>query len=95
MTNQEIKNELQNLMGWSHFESKNCLSKTFEFKDFIQAFGLMAQVALFAEMKNHHPDWRNVYNKLWFELSTHDAGGITKKDIELAAFINEKAWEVR
>lgn len=70
-------------------EENNCLKKTFEFKDFKQAFGFMTKVAIEAEKMNHHPLWTNVYNKVSFELSTHDAGNsVTDKDRKLAKIID-------
>ncbi len=73
-------------------EDNNRLSRTFEFPDFIAAFGFMSKVALLAEKINHHPEWTNVYNKVTIHLSTHDAGNIvTKKDRELAALIDQVA----
>lgn len=73
-------------------ESDNKLVKTFEFKDFTEAFGFMTQVAIIAEKMNHHPFWTNVYNKVSFELCTHDAGDvITDKDKKLAAAIDKIA----
>ena len=66
-------------------EQDNKLRRTFEFNDFTAAFSFMTQVALLAEKMNHHPDWRNVYNRVEVELSTHDAGGVvTDKDKQLA-----------
>ena len=70
-------------------EKNNQLIRSFEFKDFKQAFGFMTQVALLAEELNHHPMWTNVYNKVDIHLSTHDAGDIvTEKDRELARRID-------
>ena len=66
-------------------EENNRLTRTFQFKDFIEAFGFMTQAALIAEKMNHHPDWRNVYNRVEVSLSTHDAGDVvTEKDKKLA-----------
>ena len=70
-------------------EENNRLKKTFEFSDFSEAFGFMTRVAIVAEKMNHHPLWTNVWNKVEFELSTHDAGDIvTEKDHKLAAAID-------
>lgn len=70
-------------------EKDNKLQRTFNFKDFSEAFAFMTRVALLAEKHNHHPDWSNVYNKVHISLSTHDAGNIiTDKDRELAAAID-------
>ena len=68
--------------GWTRADKY--LERTFQFKDFVTAFGFMAQSALVAERMNHHPEWENVYRTVRVKLSTHDAGGITKLDFELA-----------
>ena len=74
-------------MDW--IEENNRLKKTFEFKDFVEAFGFMSSVAIIAEKMNHHPNWSNVYNSVSFELNTHDAGDIvTEKDHALAKAID-------
>ena len=71
-------------------EANNCLTRTFEFKDFKQAFGFMTQVALAAEKMNHHPDWSNSWNRVQISLCTHDAGSkVTEKDRLLSAKIDE------
>lgn len=73
-------------------EADNRLKKTFEFRDFTEAFGFMTRVALIAEKMNHHPTWTNTWNKVSFELSTHDAGDVvTDKDRKLAAAIDAQA----
>ncbi len=72
---------------------ENCLSREFSFKDFNQAWGFMSQVALIAEKMNHHPDWFNVYSRVNIKLTTHDSGGVTKLDLELALKINEALGE--
>jgi 4a-hydroxytetrahydrobiopterin dehydratase len=70
-------------------EENNKLTRTFEFKDFVEAFGFMSQVALVAEKMNHHPNWSNVYNKVTIALTTHDAGNVvTEKDRQLATSID-------
>jgi 4a-hydroxytetrahydrobiopterin dehydratase len=75
-------------MEWKH--ENNRLKKTFSFKDFKEAFGFMTQVALIAEKMDHHPSWTNTYNKVSFELSTHDAGdNVTDKDRKLAEQIDK------
>ncbi len=74
-------------MNWK--EEDNKLKKTFEFDDFVEAFGFMSQVAIVAEKMNHHPNWSNVYNTVSFELNTHDAGDVvTEKDHKLAEAID-------
>lgn len=70
------------LPGWEY--SINFISREFKFRSFIDAFGFMSSVALEAEKMDHHPDWTNVYNRVAVKLSTHSAGGVTEKDIELA-----------
>ena len=71
-------------------EENNQLSKTFTFKNFIEAFGFMTKVAFLAEKMNHHPNWENVYNKVIINLNTHDAGGVvTDKDRQLADEIDK------
>jgi len=88
----EITKALENLSGWNLEEGK--LHKVFVFKNFIQAFGFMTQVAIVAEKRNHHPEWSNVYNKVVVDLVTHDAkegGAITEKDIKLAEFMERAA----
>jgi len=71
-------------------EENNKLTRTIEFKDFVEAFGFMTQVAIVAEKMNHHPNWSNVYNKVTIELTTHDAGNtVTQKDRDLSVAIDE------
>ena len=70
--------------GWSLVSGRDALQKSFKFKDFNQAFGFMARVALVAEKMDHHPEWTNVWNRVEVTLSTHDAGGLTELDLKLA-----------
>jgi 4a-hydroxytetrahydrobiopterin dehydratase len=70
--------------GWSEAIGRDALTKRFEFKDFVAAFGWMTRVALWAEKWNHHPEWSNVYRSVEVTLSTHDAGGVTELDVRLA-----------
>ena len=86
LSEEQIKKELANLPGWSILNGK--LHKDFVFKDFIEAFGFMSTAALHIEKMNHHPEWFNVYNKIKVDLTTHDAGGITQNDINLARILN-------
>ena len=73
-------------------EENNALHKTFEFRDFVEAFGFMSKVAITAEKMNHHPNWSNTWNTVTFSLNTHDAGGkVTEKDQKLAAEIDKLA----
>lgn len=69
----------------------DAIARTFRFHDFVEAFGFMSAVALVAERKNHHPDWRNSYHTVEVELSTHDAHGLTENDFELAAEMDRLA----
>ena len=75
---------LAKLAGWTETPGRDAIAKTFVFKDFNEAFGFMSRVALVAEKSDHHPEWRNVYKTVEVVLSTHDAGGLTVKDIALA-----------
>ena len=79
---------LENLTGWREANAGKEIRKVFKFRDFKQAFGFMSQAALKAEQMDHHPEWSNVYNKVDVTLSTHDAGGVTELDIQLAAFMD-------
>ena len=72
------------LSGWTLVEGRDAIRKRFTFADFNAAFGWMARVALVAEQMNHHPEWFNVYGTVDVTLSTHDAGGLTRRDVELA-----------
>ncbi|XP_075397692.1 pterin-4-alpha-carbinolamine dehydratase 2 isoform X1 [Tenrec ecaudatus] len=80
--------------GWSELSERNAIYKEFSFKNFNQAFGFMSRVALQAEKMNHHPEWFNVYNKVQITLTSHDCGGLTKKDVKLAQFIEKAAASV-
>ena len=75
---------LGELSGWSLVEGRDAISKTFTFKNFNEAFGWMSRAALYAEKMDHHPEWFNVWNRVDVTLSTHDAGGLTEKDVKLA-----------
>ncbi len=77
-----IREALAKLEGWSLEAGK--LHREYRFPDFVTAFGFMSSVALVAEAMNHHPEWQNVYNRVVVDLTTHDAGGITEKDLALA-----------
>ena len=71
--------------GWALSEDGKALERSFRFKDFAQAFGFMAQMALVSEKADHHPEWFNVYNRVEVRLTTHDAGGLTARDLDWAA----------
>ena len=82
LTDIEINEKLKQLNAWSFLDGR--LSKEFKFKNFKQAFGFMTQVAIAAEVMDHHPEWSNVYNKVEINLVTHSEDGITMLDIDLA-----------
>lgn len=82
---------LAELDGWHAVEGRDAIRKEFRFKDFNAAFGFMSRVALMAERMDHHPEWFNVFNRVEITLSTHDAGGLTERDIRLAKFIDSVA----
>lgn len=75
---------LRTLAGWKPVAGRDAIAKRFEFADFNRAFAFMTRVALLAEKMDHHPEWSNVYNKVEVTLSTHDAGGVTQKDVDMA-----------
>ncbi|MCE9522031.1 MAG: 4a-hydroxytetrahydrobiopterin dehydratase [Alphaproteobacteria bacterium] len=75
---------LKNLKGWSDHAKRDAIVKVYVFGNFVEAFGFMTQAALVAERMDHHPEWSNVYKTVTVLLTTHDAGGLTSKDIELA-----------
>lgn len=93
LSNEARAAALKELKGWVEVEGRDAIGRTFVFKDFNEAFGFMAQVALAAEKADHHPEWRNVYKTVEVVLSTHDAGGVTLRDIELAKFMNAAATQ--
>ena len=82
---------LKTLKGWKETKGGEAIAKNFKFKDFNEAFGFMARVALAAEKMDHHPEWSNVYNRVDIVLSTHDAGGLSERDIALAKIIDAAA----
>lgn len=87
----EIQDTLAALDGWALEEGGKAITKTFRFKDFAEAFGFMANCAVFAEGKDHHPEWFNVYNRVEVRLTTHDADGITVLDVDTAKHMNGAA----
>lgn len=82
---------LAGLDGWTATEGRDAIRKQFTFSNFNVAFAFMTRVALKAEQMDHHPEWFNVYNRVDITLSTHDADGLTQRDIDLAAFIDKAA----
>ncbi len=82
-----LRNALKRLPDWSLASGREALTRRFEFVDFDAAFAFMTRVALLAEAANHHPEWSNVYSKVSIRLTTHDAGGLTERDVALAKAI--------
>ena len=82
------------LPGWTMAACRDAIQRTFKFKDFNEAFGFMSRAALVAEKNDHHPEWRNVYKTVEVVLSTHDAGGVTALDVELARAMNAIAGKL-
>lgn len=76
------------LPAWRLVEGRDAITRAFRFKDFSEAWGFMARVALLAEAQDHHPEWFNVWNRVEITLSTHDAGGLSARDIRLAQAID-------
>ncbi len=74
------------LTHWRHDEQRGAITREFGFADFVEAFAFMTQVALVAEKCNHHPEWFNLYNRVDITLTTHDAGGLSQRDIDLARY---------
>jgi 4a-hydroxytetrahydrobiopterin dehydratase len=82
---------LKDLKGWSDDTKRDAITKTFVFANFVEAFGFMTKAALVAERMDHHPEWSNVYKTVNVLLTTHDAGGLTSKDVELARAMDKAA----
>ena len=81
--------------GWAVVEGRDAIRKSFVFRSFVEAFGWMTQVAIWAEKLNHHPEWSNVYKKVEVTLTSHDAGGLTERDVRLALRMDRLAAAVR
>jgi 4a-hydroxytetrahydrobiopterin dehydratase len=82
-------NALQSLSGWREVDGRDAIVKSFKFGDFNAAFGFMSRVAMMAERMDHHPEWSNVFNRVEITLSTHEAGGLSERDVKLAQFIDQ------
>ena len=89
LTQEERDEALATLTGWSEARGGDAIARSFEFEDFSEAWAFMSRIALEAEKADHHPEWSNVWNKVDIELTTHDAGGVSQRDIDLAARIGE------
>src|SRR5262249_8418574 len=88
------KSALKTLSGWTEVTGREAIARTFVFKDFNEAFGFMSRAALVAEKHDHHPEWRNVYKTVEVMLATHEAGGVTERDIALAKAMNAIAGQL-
>lgn len=84
----ERSDALDGLPDWDYDEARDAITRRFGFKDFSEAFAFMTRVAMLAETADHHPEWSNVYNRVDILLTTHDAGGLSERDIELAERID-------
>lgn len=91
LTGEQLRAALTTLSGWSEVAGRAAITKKFTFDDFNKAFGFMTRVALIAEKMDHHPEWSNVYKAVEVTLSTHDAGGVTDLDINLAEAMEKVA----
>ena len=93
MTEKLTQDEITRLLdaGWTLSDDGDAITKTFEFKNFVQAFGWMTQAAIHAEKLNHHPEWSNVYKTVEVALTTHDADGLTELDAKLARIMDKLA----
>ena len=87
LTESEIKQKMESLQDWDYCD--NALNTDFEFNNFKDCMSAMNRIAFECEVLNHHPEWKNVYNKLEIRLTTHDAGGVTESDFKLANSINK------
>jgi 4a-hydroxytetrahydrobiopterin dehydratase len=83
------------LPGWTHDKQRDAITREFEFRDFIQAFSFMTQLAIVAEKRNHHAEWWNVYNKVVITMTTHDANGLTQNDIDFALYADQAYTQFR
>lgn len=88
LTDIERTTALADLPLWTPEPDRDGITRTFKFTDFAEAFGFMTRVAILAEKADHHPEWSNVYNRVEILLTTHDAGGLSRRDIDLATLID-------
>ena len=90
MACEDIRNKFQQIQGWEKVsDGRDAYTKLFKFSDFKQAFSFMTSIAMKAEQINHHPEWENVYNKVIITLTTHDAGGVSELDYDMALFADK------
>lgn len=88
LTDDERDAALAELTEWIEVEGRDAITRTYKFRNFSEAFGFMARVAMKAEQMDHHPEWFNVYNKVEITLSSHDVGGLSSRDIDMARFMD-------
>lgn len=88
LTDAERTTALAELSGWTHDPDRDAIKRSFRFDDFVAAFGFMTKVALHAEKADHHPEWFNVYNRVDIVLTTHDANGLSRRDVDMAGKID-------
>jgi 4a-hydroxytetrahydrobiopterin dehydratase len=88
LTAAERSELLATLSGWTLDEGRDAIVKRFAFRDFVEAFGFMTRIAILAEKADHHPEWSNVYNRVDILLTTHDADGLSQRDVDLARAID-------
>ena len=84
---------LAKLAGWTEADDRDAIRKTYRFADFVEAWGFMSRTVLIAEQRNHHPEWLNVYNRVEITLTTHDAGGLSALDVDLANHMDRIATQ--
>lgn len=94
LTDAEIVAALADLEGWARAEGRDAITKKFKFLDFRTAWSFMEDVAVEADEMSHHPEWTNIYNRVEVTLTTHDVGGVSELDLDLAAFMDEVAREM-
>jgi 4a-hydroxytetrahydrobiopterin dehydratase len=88
LSDPQIENSLKSLPGWEKHTNRHAIQQSFKFKDFKEAWDFMSKIALLAEEMDHHPEWSNIYNRVDIILTTHDANGISERDIKMAQHIN-------
>jgi 4a-hydroxytetrahydrobiopterin dehydratase len=93
LTGKAREEALSSLPGWTEVSGRDAIRKEFKFKNFDEAFGFMARVAVVADKMDHHPEWSNVYNRVDITLASHDIGGVSERDVELATAIEEIVGE--
>lgn len=91
LSNADVDKALASLKGWEKVRGRPAIEKTFTFKDFSEAFGWMSRIALAAEKADHHPEWFNVYKTVIVQLTTHDAKGVSERDIAMAKLMDKLA----